>query len=169
MPQCLKAPARYPQSPERSCRQQSSYVSRVVRTPSASPAPPPYRYWKAPVLPLVRQLLYNREEAEDATSEFFIRLWEKSESYKPGSGHKGWMATIARNLAIDSIRRRIRFSPSVLLRCGSTSQGFPPDGSVCIHLPERRGRQRMELPISGPSGQRIRSRRRKEAWDSASG
>lgn len=57
---------------------------------------------------IVRQLLSTREEAEDITSEFFIRLWEKSESYKGGSGHKGWMAAIARNLAIDYIRKRKR-------------------------------------------------------------
>lgn len=67
-----------------------------------------YEEYASYIYGIVRQLLYNREEAEDATSEFFIRLWEKSESYKPGSGHKGWMATIARNLAIDAIRRRKR-------------------------------------------------------------
>lgn len=60
---------------------------------------------------IVRQLLSTREEAEDITSEFFIRLWEKSDSYRGGSGHKGWMATIARNLAIDYIRRRKREEP----------------------------------------------------------
>ncbi|HKM33621.1 MAG TPA: sigma-70 family RNA polymerase sigma factor [Lachnospiraceae bacterium] len=57
---------------------------------------------------IVRNMLINKEEAEDVTSEFFIRLWEKSGSYKPGSGHKGWMATIARNLAVDHIRKNKR-------------------------------------------------------------
>ncbi|MBQ7780901.1 MAG: sigma-70 family RNA polymerase sigma factor [Lachnospiraceae bacterium] len=60
---------------------------------------------------IVRGLLANKEEAEDITSDFFIRLWEKSETYKPGSGHKGWMATIARNMAIDYIRKRKREEP----------------------------------------------------------
>lgn len=60
---------------------------------------------------IVRGLLVNKEEAEDITSDFFIRLWEKSDTYKPGSGHKGWMATIARNMAIDYIRKRKREEP----------------------------------------------------------
>lgn len=64
-----------------------------------------YEEYVSYIYHIVRGLLQNREEAEDVTSEFFIRLWEKSEAYKPGNGHKGWMATIARNLAIDHIRR----------------------------------------------------------------
>ena len=67
-----------------------------------------YEEYVSYIYGIVRQLLSTREEAEDITSEFFIRLWEKSESYRGGSGHKGWMATIARNLAIDYIRKRTR-------------------------------------------------------------
>lgn len=47
----------------------------------------------------------QRETAEDITSEFFIKLWEKADSYRPGSGHKGYLATIARNMAIDYLRK----------------------------------------------------------------
>ena len=57
---------------------------------------------------IVRSVLQDREEAEDVTREFFIRLWETSSSYRHGNGHKGWMATIARNLAVDSLRKRRR-------------------------------------------------------------
>ena len=57
---------------------------------------------------IVRGMLASREEAEDVTSDFFIRLWEKSDTYKKGNGHKGWMATIARNMAVDHIRKRKR-------------------------------------------------------------
>lgn len=57
---------------------------------------------------IVFQMIGNKENAEDITSEFFIKLWEKSASYKPGSGHRGWMATIARNMTIDFIRKHKR-------------------------------------------------------------
>lgn len=67
-----------------------------------------YEEYVSYIYNIVRQLLSTREEAEDITSEFFIRLWEKSDSYRGGGGHKGWMATIARNLAIDYIRKRKR-------------------------------------------------------------
>ncbi|MCR5209761.1 MAG: sigma-70 family RNA polymerase sigma factor [Lachnospiraceae bacterium] len=50
----------------------------------------------------------NRETAEDVTSECFIRIWETADRYKPGNGHKRYLATIARNLAIDEIRKHKR-------------------------------------------------------------
>ena len=67
-----------------------------------------YEEYASYIYGIVRQHLSNREEAEDITSEFFIRLWEKSDTYKPGKGHKGWMATIARNLAVDFLRKKSR-------------------------------------------------------------
>lgn len=60
-------------------------------------------------LKLIYATVYNvighREEAEDITSEFFIKLYSIAESYKPGNGHKRWMVTIARNMAVDRIRK----------------------------------------------------------------
>ena len=57
---------------------------------------------------IVLNMVGNRELAEDVTSEFFIKLWEISDTYKPGKGHRGWLATIARNLSIDFIRKTKR-------------------------------------------------------------
>ena len=67
-----------------------------------------YEEYVSYIYGIVRSLLASREEAEDVTSEFFIKLWEKSDSYRAGNGHKGWMATIARNLAIDTLRKKRR-------------------------------------------------------------
>lgn len=53
----------------------------------------------------ILNIVKQREAAEDITSEFFIKLWEKASSYKPGGGHKGYLATIARNMAIDYLRK----------------------------------------------------------------
>lgn len=54
---------------------------------------------------IVYDILQNKENAEDVTSDFFIRLWDKAEQFKPGCGHKGYLATMARNMAIDFIRK----------------------------------------------------------------
>lgn len=54
---------------------------------------------------VVLDIVRNKENAEDITSEFFIRLWDKAEQYSPGNGHKAYLATIARNMAIDFIRK----------------------------------------------------------------
>ena len=64
-----------------------------------------YEEYVAFIYHVVLDIVKNKESAEDITSEFFIKLWEKSDGYKPGRGHKGYMATIARNMAIDHIRK----------------------------------------------------------------
>ncbi len=50
----------------------------------------------------------SKEDAEDITSEFFIKLIRVADSFKMGSPHKTWLVTIARNMAIDYIRKRNR-------------------------------------------------------------
>lgn len=54
---------------------------------------------------IVYGVVGRKEDAEDITSEFFIKLWQQADKYKNGSGHKGYLATIARNMAIDHIRK----------------------------------------------------------------
>lgn len=72
---------------------------------------------------VVLDIVKNRENAEDITSEFFIKLWDRSDGYRPGSGHKGYMATIARNMAIDHIRKYRREE----LTAGMEDEDAPPD------------------------------------------
>lgn len=64
-----------------------------------------YEEYVSYIYGIVFQMLKNKENAEDITSDFFIRLWDRSASYKGGNGHRGWMATIARNMTIDHIRK----------------------------------------------------------------
>jgi len=61
---------------------------------------------------VVMEILHNREDAEDVTSEFFIRLWDIAGTYRAGNGHRAWMITIAHNLAIDYIRKKKREQPA---------------------------------------------------------
>ena len=65
---------------------------------------------------IVYEILQSKENAEDVTSEFFIRLWNKAEQYKPGNGHKGYLATMSRNMAIDFLRRHRREELTELLQ-----------------------------------------------------
>ncbi len=59
---------------------------------------------------LIYAIIYNtvgqKEDAEDITSEFFIKLVRVAPSYIIGSPHKAWLTTIAKNMAIDHIRKR---------------------------------------------------------------
>jgi len=57
---------------------------------------------------VVYGIVGQKEDAEDITSEFFIKLWQTADRIKPGNGHKGYLATIARNMAIDHMRKHKR-------------------------------------------------------------
>lgn len=57
---------------------------------------------------IVLGVVGRKEDAEDITSEFFIKLYQLAEKYREGSGHKAYMATIARNMAIDFMRKSKR-------------------------------------------------------------
>lgn len=57
---------------------------------------------------IVYTVVGNKENAEDITSEFFIKLWNKAGEYKGGNGHRGYLATIARNMSIDFLRKNKR-------------------------------------------------------------
>ncbi|MDH4037782.1 MAG: sigma-70 family RNA polymerase sigma factor [Candidatus Krumholzibacteria bacterium] len=49
--------------------------------------------------------LRNQEDAEDVTQEVLIRLWRHRETVDPARLH-AWVMRVARNLVIDSSRRR---------------------------------------------------------------
>lgn len=57
---------------------------------------------------IVLQIVSNREDAEDVTSEFFMKLWRLADTYQEGNGHRAWMAAIARNMAVDLLRKTKR-------------------------------------------------------------
>ncbi len=57
---------------------------------------------------IVLQTVSNREDAEDVTSEFFMKLWRLADTYREGKGHRAWMAAIARNMAVDLLRKTKR-------------------------------------------------------------
>ncbi len=57
---------------------------------------------------VVFDVLKNKENAEDISADFFIKLWSIADTYQSGHGHKGWMIRIARNMSIDFLRKRKR-------------------------------------------------------------
>jgi RNA polymerase sigma-70 factor (ECF subfamily) len=60
---------------------------------------------------LIVRILRDRTEAEDALQDVFLRVWQRAETYNPVFGTpSAWLVRIARNRAIDRLRRR-RTSP----------------------------------------------------------
>lgn len=64
-----------------------------------------YESYVTLIYAIVKDVLRSKESAEDVTSDFFIKLWDKADYYQSGKGHKTWMTTIARNMAIDYLRK----------------------------------------------------------------
>lgn len=55
---------------------------------------------------ILYDILKNKEDAEDVTTEFFLKLWNVAEKYQAGHGHRAWMGRIAHNMAIDFLRKK---------------------------------------------------------------
>jgi len=55
---------------------------------------------------LCYRMLYDREEAEDASQEAFLRAYLNLGRYDPSRSFKTWLLTIASNHCIDRLRRR---------------------------------------------------------------
>ncbi len=64
-----------------------------------------YENYVGYIYQIIYEVLQNKENAEDVTSEFFIRLWDRAGQFKAGNGHRGYLATMARNMAIDFLRK----------------------------------------------------------------
>ena len=63
------------------------------------------RYLK-PVYNFVYRISNSQQDAEDITQETFIKVWQKIKKYNPDKNFKTWLFTIARNTAVDWLRKK---------------------------------------------------------------
>lgn len=64
--------------------------------------------YKNPLLNFVHRYLGDYDQADDVVQETFIRLYQKSASYRPIAKFSTWIYTIATNLAKTQLRDRSR-------------------------------------------------------------
>jgi RNA polymerase sigma-70 factor, ECF subfamily len=66
-----------------------------------------YDRYNALVYSLGLRMLNDREGAEELVQEVFLRAWRQAATYQPSLGRLStWLLGIARNLAVDELRRR---------------------------------------------------------------
>jgi RNA polymerase sigma-70 factor (ECF subfamily) len=71
-----------------------------------------YRDSRDDVYAYVAGLLRDRSAAEEVTSQAFERAWRKRRQLDPARGNsRAWLFGIARNAALDELRRRSRMAP----------------------------------------------------------
>jgi RNA polymerase sigma-70 factor, ECF subfamily len=65
-----------------------------------------YRETSARLYGLVFRILPRGDAAAEALQDTFVRIWQKAGDFDPGKGAAlAWMAAIARNRALDEVRR----------------------------------------------------------------
>lgn len=68
------------------------------------------------------RVLRDSGEAEDVMQEIFIRIWQNPRAFVPGRGSlAGWLTVIARNRAIDRLRKRRPTDPVELFALPSAN------------------------------------------------
>jgi RNA polymerase sigma-70 factor, ECF subfamily len=93
-------------------------VNPAITVSAAPPAPIAldfealYRATRDDVFAYVATLLRDRSAAEDVTALAFERAFRKRKSFKPERGNqRAWLFGIARNAALDELRRLKRSAP----------------------------------------------------------
>ena len=65
-----------------------------------------YKQTSAKLYGVVARILTRGDVAADVLQEAYVRVWEKAGDFDPAKGSAlGWMAAIARNRALDEVRR----------------------------------------------------------------
>lgn len=69
-----------------------------------------YGEMKRGVFAFAYSYLGNCADAEDAVEEVFLTVKQKAFLYKPGTDVRAWIFQIAKNFALDELRRRKRLT-----------------------------------------------------------
>jgi len=57
---------------------------------------------------IIFRILRRRDIADEVLQEVYVKIWERAADFDPGRASPiTWMATIARNRALDEVRRRV--------------------------------------------------------------
>ncbi|HEV3044333.1 MAG TPA: sigma-70 family RNA polymerase sigma factor [Roseiarcus sp.] len=65
-----------------------------------------YRQTQAKLYGVIVRIVSRRDLAGEILQEAYVRIWERAADYDPAKGSPiAWMATIARNRALDEVRR----------------------------------------------------------------
>jgi RNA polymerase sigma-70 factor (ECF subfamily) len=71
------------------------------------------RHYYPRILNFIYRFVGNQSTAEDLTQEVFMRVYNNARKYRPKSGFQTWIYTIAKNVALNDLRRgrRLTFFP----------------------------------------------------------
>lgn len=130
-----------------------------------------YRATSAKLYGIVLRILHRRDLADEVLQEVYVKIWDRAGDFNPRVGAPiTWMATIARNRALDEARRKVPQSiedhpelfdvptsdPSALLQAMRSQDGerltdclsrLEPDKREMVVLAYCEGLSREELAV----------------------
>ena len=100
-----------------------------------------YQRFRGVIYSTIYKVLADREDAEDTAQEVFAQIWQKAHLYEKSRGRAlTWVATMARNRAIDRLRtkqRRARLGETFIERESIEDQIDARDASDDADFSER--------------------------------
>ncbi|MCB1208023.1 MAG: sigma-70 family RNA polymerase sigma factor [Verrucomicrobiales bacterium] len=99
-----------PEEIEQTIQEDTALLQRIADKDSAS-FQQLYRKYGGLLFTAISQVLNDHHDAEDVMQEVLVQIWNKAHLYEPRKGKPlTWLATMARNRAIDRIRSKQRRS-----------------------------------------------------------
>jgi len=96
------------------------------------------------------RVLREREEAEEATCDVFIELWNRASRFDPERGHPlAYLLNLARSRAIDRLRSRVRRNRMLVVRDEEAAHALPSTASPLAETMTAQMRSRLERALSG--------------------
>ena len=90
----------------------------------------------APAMALALNILGNREDAEDACQEAFIRIFRNLDTVDSGKNFKNWVYTIIYHCALDVLKKK-RKARRLFEEIKNESKGFLDHGSASLGKREK--------------------------------
>lgn len=100
-----------------------------------------YRATSAKLFGICLRIIGDRGEAEDALQDVYVSLWSSAARFDPARASPiGWLATFARNRAIDRLRRRRRIDDAAPLEAAAEVADAQPLTDAVIAADQDRAR-----------------------------
>jgi RNA polymerase sigma-70 factor (ECF subfamily) len=110
-----------------------------------------YERYKRQVFGLALHVLRDSESAEEVTLDVFFRVWTQASGFRAERASvKTWLISIARNAAIDRLRRRSsRPDENIQQWADDALETLPAESSVEGEVLDREIRQKVQAAIKG--------------------
>jgi len=94
-----------PSSAELAGASDQQLIAQMLKNDQAATAALVKRYLNL-VYHICRHYVPDRDEAEDVVQDTFVKVWKNLKKYQPEKSFKAWLAEIAKNTALDWLKKK---------------------------------------------------------------